>query len=193
MQKRLLALPFLLILSALALSACGGSSSDEDQIEATIESSVTSSDPADCTKLSTQAFMEQSSSTEGPAAVKECEETSDEGAAESVDVSNVVVDGSEASADAAFTGAEFDSQTLELALVEEDGDWKLNEVVGFTKLDTPKLGAALAAQFEADGELSEEVANCIVGGFEESSQPEVEELLFSGSSAAIEELAEECS
>lgn len=195
MQKRLLVLPCVLIISALALSACGGGggSSDESQIEEAIETSATSSDPTVCSELQTQQFVEQSTSEEGPAAVKKCEESSEEDQAESVAVSNVEVEGSEATADAAITGASFDGQSLEIALVKEGDQWMLNEALGFAKLDKPKLVEALATQFETDGELEEEVAVCIEEGFEESSQAEIEELLLSGSSEPIAELAEECS
>ena len=196
MKKRLLLLPCLLIISAFAFSACGGGSgsSDESQIEEAIESSATSSSPTDCTKLQTLAFTEQTTSNEGPEAVKECEtEAKEENEADSVEVSNVEVNGSEASAEAAFTGSSFDGQTLEIELLKEGDQWKLNEVAGFAKLDKTKLVEALATQFESGGEVNEELATCVEEGFEESSRPEIEELLLSGSSEPIEELAEECS
>jgi hypothetical protein len=196
-NKRYLLLPCLLIVSALALAACGSSgSNDEGEIEEAIETSATSTDPADCKKLSTQAFMEQSTSTSGAEAVEECEEEASDpkDIAESVAVTNVEVEGEEATADAAFTGGSFDGQTVELALVKEDDQWKLNEVEGFAKLDQPALVEALEVQFEeGESELSEETTTCILEGFEEASQPEIEELLLSGSSEPIEELAEECS
>jgi hypothetical protein len=196
LQKRLLLVPCLLIVSAFVLSACGGGggSSDESQIEEAIETSATSSDPANCTELQTQEFAEQTTSNEGPAAVKECEAEAKKGnEAESVEVSNIETEGSEASAEAAFTGSSFDGQTLELGLVKEGGQWKLNEVAGFAKLDKPRLVEALAKQFESGGEVSEGLATCVEEGFEEASQPEIEELLLSGSSEPIEKLAKECS
>jgi hypothetical protein len=195
-QKRFLLLPCLLIISAFVLSACGGGggSSDESQIEEAIENSATSSSPANCTKLQTQAFTEQTTSNQGAEAVKECEtEAKEENEADAVAVTNVEVDGSEASAEAAFTGSSFDGQTLEIGLVKDGDQWKLDEVAGFAKLDKTKLVEALATQFESGGEVNEELATCVEEGFEESSQPEIEELLLSGSSEPIEELAEECS
>jgi hypothetical protein len=195
-QKRFLLLPCLLIISAFVLSACGGGggSSDESQIEEAIENSATSSSPANCTKLQTPAFTEQTTSNQGAAAVKECEtEAKEKNEADAVAVTNVEVDGSEASAEAAFTGSSFDGQTLEIGLVKDGDQWKLDEVAGFAKLDKTKLVEALATQFESGGEVNEELASCVEEGFEESSQPEIEELLLSGSSEPIEELAEECS
>jgi hypothetical protein len=196
-NKRYLLLPCLLIISALALAACGSSgSNDEGEIEEAIETSATSPDPANCKKLSTQAFMEQSTSASGKEAVEQCEEDAGEpeNNAESVEVTKVEVEGEEATADAAFTGGSFDGQTVEVALVKEGDQWKLNEIEGFAKLDKTALVEALETQFEAgESELSEETTACILEGFEESSQPEIEELLLSGSSEPIEELAKECS
>jgi len=112
------------------------------EIEAAIETSATSSDPANCTKLQTQAFVEQSTSTEGAEAVKMCEAEAKEGEnAESVAVSNVEVESSAASAEAAITGSSLDGQTVEVALVKEGGQWKLDEIAGFSKLDKTKLAA----------------------------------------------------
>jgi hypothetical protein len=181
--------------SAFAISACGGGGgNDEGQIEEAIESSATSSSPSDCTELQTLAFTEQTTSNEGAEAVKECETEAKEGnEADSVAVTNVEVNGSEATADAAFTGSSFDGQTLGIALVKDGDQWKLDEVTGFTKLDKAKLVEALATQFESNNEVEVELATCIEEGFEEASQSEIEELLLSGSSEPIEELAEECS
>ena len=157
MKKRHLLLPCLLIVSALALVACGGGgSSDESEIEEAIETSATSGDPANCTKLETANFVEQSTSESGKAAIKTCEEEAKkdpESKAESVEVTEVEVDGSKATANAAITGGSFDNQTVSIALVEEDG-WKLNELTGFVKFDQEALAQVFETQLEKSGELS---------------------------------------
>jgi hypothetical protein len=197
LPKRPLLLTFLLIASVLALSACGGGgSSDESQIEEAVESSATSSDPADCKKLGTQNFMEQGTDSEGAEAVKGCEKeaTEPETKAESVAVSKVEVEGSKATAEAAVTGGGFDGQTVEIALVKEGEQWKLNEITGFAKLDQPKLVETFEKEFaKPTSGVSEKIATCVDEGLKEASQPEIEEYLLSGSSKPIEELAEECS
>jgi hypothetical protein len=196
MNKRLLLLPCLLLVLALALSACGGSSGgsgDEAEIEEVIETSATSTDPADCKKLSTQQFMEQTTSTEGAGAVKECEASAnEEEGAESAEVAEVEVNGSEATAETIFTGGPLDEQAVEVTLVKEGSDWKLNEIVGFTKLDQSALAAALGGKLTEEGGAVAELAPCIEEAFEEDEQSEVEELIISGSSTPLEELAEEC-
>jgi hypothetical protein len=199
MQKRQLLLPCLLLVlvSAVALSACGGSSGgsgDETQIEEAIETSATSTNPkAACAEFSTQQFMEQSTSTEGAAAVKQCEENAkEEQGAESVDISEVEVEGSEATADVALTGGSLDGQGLEIALVKEGSDWKLNELVGFTELDATALAESLGTSLKEEGGEAAELASCIEEKFEVREQSEIEELVISGSTKPIEELVEEC-
>ncbi|HEY1853480.1 MAG TPA: hypothetical protein VGG40_02745, partial [Solirubrobacterales bacterium] len=92
LKRYILLVPCLLILSALALSACGGGgSSDEGKIEETIETAATTSEASACTELETQKFVEQNTRTQGPSAVKTCEAEAEEGEdlAKSVDVSKV--------------------------------------------------------------------------------------------------------
>jgi hypothetical protein len=139
LRKRLLLLPCLLVLSALAIAACG-SSSDEGEVEEVIEASVTSTDPADCKKLQTQQFMEQTSRESGAVAVKKCEEEAenDEGA-DSAEISEVTIDGDVATAETALSGGSLDGQAVEVALVKDGAQWKLDEVVKFTAFDHAKL------------------------------------------------------
>ncbi len=196
MSKRPLLLPCILILSALALAACGSSgNSDESKVEEVIETSATSTDPADCTKLQTQKFVEQTTQENGKAALKSCEEEAEkEEGSESAKVSNVEVEGSSATADVALTGGGFDGQTVEVALVKEGDQWKLNEVTKFVKLDQAKLVETFEREFsKPSSELSPKLAACFTEAFEEASQAEVEELLLSGSTEALEEVAVHCS
>lgn len=194
MRKRLLLLPCILILSALSFAACGSSSGDEGEIEEVIETSATTTNPADCKKLNTQEFMEQTTQEGGNAAVKECEEEAKkEEGAKSVSVSAVEVDGSDATAEAALSGGNLDGQTLEVALVKDGDQWKLNEVVEFTKFDQGKLVEGLEASLsEASSEVDPKFASCIIEAFKQGSQPEVEELLFGNSPKALEEVLEAC-
>jgi hypothetical protein len=195
-NKRLLLLPLALLL-VLGLAACGGGDSgggEEDEITAVIEKSVTSDDPSKCTELMTQNFVEQTADTEGEEAVKQCEEEAKNGEndPDSVAVSAIEVDGGNATADAAFVGGNFDGQTLTVALVKDSGTWKLDEIEGFAKLDRGALTAVLEEQLEATGQLTGEQTSCIVEGIEEASDKAFEELLLSGSSDALLEIAKAC-
>jgi hypothetical protein len=195
-KKRLLVLPCLVVVSAVALAACGGSGGGEEgKIEEAIETAATSTNPSKCTEVETQSFVEQNTQESGSAAVKKCEEEaeSEEENAESAAVSNVKIEGESATADAAITGSPFDGQTLEVGLVEEEGKWKVNELAGFAKLDQQKLVESFKKQFSKTGEISEAMSNCIAEALEEASKPELEELILSGSPKGLEAIAKECS
>lgn len=193
MLKRLLLPVALLALAAFALAACGSSESDEDKVVDVIETSVTSTDPADCEALSTLAFMEQSTSSTGKDAVKACEEDAEDTSndAEDVTVSEVEVDGSDATANVALVGGSLDGQTVTVALVEEDGDWKMDRITGFTKFDKESLVNGFEENFE-ESEVEAPLAGCIVELLDESSNEELEELIVSGGEEGFVELAEEC-
>jgi ABC-type glycerol-3-phosphate transport system substrate-binding protein len=187
-------LPALLLALALGLAACGGGGeSDEDKITNTIETAATSTDPAVCKETQTQAFMEQTSGGSGGAAVKECEKEAESGESnpKSVTVSKVKVNGEDATANVAFEGGNFDGQTAEVALVEEEG-WKLNELTGFARFDATQLVANLAAQLEKEPEIEPQVASCIVEGLEEAPDEELEALVIENNTQPIVELAESC-
>lgn len=194
MRKRFLLLPCVLILSAFALTACGSSGGEDGEIEEAIETSATTTNPADCKKLNTLKFMEQTTQESGSAALKSCEaEAKEEEGAKSVVVSAVEVDGSDATAEVALSGGSLDGQTLELGLVKDGDQWKLNEVVKFTKFDQAKLAESLETGLsEASSEVDPKLSSCIIEAFKQGSQGEVEELLFSSSSKALEEVFEAC-
>ena len=194
MSKRLLLLPCILILAGIFLAACGSSGSDEAEVKEVIEKSATTTDPADCKKLQTQKFMEQTSEESGEAAVKECEEEAKkEEGAKSVDTTEVEVDGSSATADVALTGGTLNGQSVEVELVKDGEQWKMNEVIKFTHFDQAKLVEYLEGQFnEHSSEIPTKLATCFIEAFKNGSQEEVEELVFGGASKALEEVAESC-
>jgi hypothetical protein len=180
---------------ALGLTACGGGGeSDEDKIVSTIEEAATSNDPATCGETQTLSFMEQTTGSSGKEAEKECEQEakSGEDQPDSVKVSKVEVDGGSATADAEFKGGPFDAQTLELALVEEDGDWKLDKLSGFANFDSASLVKAFAEQIENDPSIEPETASCFVEGIEELSDPELESVVIESNTEVFGEIAESC-
>jgi hypothetical protein len=196
-KSRLLIPAFLLVLIvSVGVAACGSGESDEDKITSMIESAATTTDPASCKEAQTTAFVEQSQGLEGQKGLEECEKSTEEGKGnpDSVDVSEVEVEGEEGSATIAFHGGSYDGQTLIVNVVEEDGDWKLNEVEEFKVFDPEKLLAAVAGRFEEEAEaetIPPEIGECIVEGLEEFSEPELEEVAIEGREA-LEGLAEEC-
>jgi hypothetical protein len=197
LNKRILVPLALLVLAALTITACGGGGglSAEGEITETIETAATTSDPSNCTELETQRFVEQNSEEKGPAAVESCEKEAEAGKeeAEGANVTGISVSGSKATAEVEFEGGPLGSQSLEVALVEAGGNWKLDQVEGFANYDGKALGEAFEKQFEESPEgLSKEQASCISGAIANSSKAAAEELFFSGSSGPIVELAKSC-
>jgi hypothetical protein len=185
----------LVIVSAFSLVACGGGSDsgDESEIEAAIEASATSSKPADCKKFNTQKFMEQTARSKGTEAVETCEKEASEGTgAQSAAVSNVEVDGSKATADVALTGGSLGGQEVQVALVQEGDQWKLDELTGFAKFDQATVVKTFEEEFAKSKEVSQSLASCIVKDFEEAPQAKLEDALLSGSTEGFEELAGSC-
>jgi hypothetical protein len=195
-NKKLLVLPLALLVAALALTACGGSSGssggEESAIETALEEAATSSDPAVCSEVQTEAFNKRQ--YEGSDPLKACEESDEEGAgvAESVDISNVSVNGESATAEVAVTGSPMDGQTVEVEAVKEGGNWKLNKFVGFTEFDAASFEGALEEAFEQSGSVSPETVECVMEGLQGISQEEAEMIVFEKNSQPVEEAAGGC-
>jgi hypothetical protein len=199
-KKSLLMLPIVLIAMAMALTACGGGSSssgggEEAAIEEAIETSATGTDPSKCSEVQTEAFNETESGKTGAAALKACEEATEEEAgepAESVDVSNIEIEGEEAAAEAKIEGSSLNGQVVAIGLNKEGGDWKLDSLIGFTKYDPAGLAAALEGKLGEEEGISSELAACISEGVAEMSKGEAEALVFEKDNEGIEEIAASC-
>jgi len=176
------------VLAAFGIAACGGSdngsSADEDQITQAITAAATSGDPSACTKYQTQKFLEQTNSGTGQAAVQSCEKDAQSTAAQRVDVSDIEVDGDTATAKAKATGSIFDGQTLDIALVKENDQWKLDEFKGFEDFNKPAIIAAAKKEFENEGTPAAAV-NCIVQQLQAASDSDIE-ATFTGSNPQAE-------
>jgi hypothetical protein len=194
-KKRALVPVALLVVVAATVTACGGGESAEDKIVGVVETAETTANPRNCTALQTLRFNEQVTQKSGKAATKACEAERREGPAQAkaVTVSNVSVNDERATAEVAFKGGPLDSQTLDMALVEAEGDWKIDRVEGFAHYNGKALGAAFKKRLEELPKgLGPKQAKCIARKVAESSEAEAEELFFGGSSGPIIELAEGC-
>jgi hypothetical protein len=193
-HKRLQLLPCLLVLSALAFVACGSGSSEESKVEEVIEDATANNDPADCKKLQTQAFTEQASHEAGGGAVARCEEEAvQRDGVEAATVSDIKVEGSNATAKVALKGDTLNGQVVEVALIKSDNQWKLDEIVEFTRFDEQKLIEGLERELEEhSNEVSAEFATCFTEAFNQGGGQEVEELLLSPASEEVEGVAKHC-
>ncbi|MET0557556.1 MAG: hypothetical protein ABW065_02630 [Solirubrobacterales bacterium] len=197
MKKLHLMLFPLLTAFALCLAGCGGGDdgNDEEAVVKTIEIAATSTNPADCKKYATPAFLEQTQFEEGADALKECEEDAGDtdGDPDSVKVAKVEIDGSDATAEASFVGGTFEGQTLALKLVEENGTWKMDEIVRFAKLDQDRYAESFEEGVTSgDNQIPRPVASCIGEVFRSLSQSELEDVVLTKDPQGLIELVERC-
>jgi hypothetical protein len=131
---------------------------------------------------------------DGSDAIESCEEDAenDSGDPDSVKVTDVQVQGSDATADVAFSGGNFDGSTLRVALVEEDDGWKLDETTEFVDFDREGLLKALEESFgeEEFSPKEAKLAECILGAFGARSDQGLEEVFLDGASGFAEVFGE---
>jgi len=166
----------------------GARSSDAERVRDVITRSATSTDPADCTRLATQRFLEQTYLIKGPAAVDTCRHTTgiETGKPTAVRVSDVDVDGAVATARAAFEGGELDGQTLDVRSVREGQQWKVDRLVSFAGFDRTRfLRAARRELVRGPEAVTEPTAACIVARFDGRSDAELQRLYLGGDLAPI--------
>jgi len=185
----LLALP-------LVLAACGDSndnSADEDQITAAITRSATSGDPAACTEVQTVKFDQQTNGGTGQAAVRSCQKSAEDTAADKVEVTDIEVDGDTATAKAKATGSIFDGQTLDVALVKEGDQWKLDEFKGFEDFNKDAMVSAFRTQLSNEPGSTPQAVNCVVQQFQAASPEDIESTFTGSDPQAENRLFEPCS
>jgi len=184
------------ILAALALAACGGDdggSEDEDQITEAIEKSASEADASACTEFQTQNFVEQTSGGTGEEAVERCRESQqEEPLADSVDVSDIEIDGDSANAVAALSGGFIDGQSLELGLANEGGQWKLDELVGFAEFDREKYVDTIVQGIGEETGGAQEIQTCVRQRIEEVSDEQLQETFLGNDDTVFERSLAPC-
>jgi hypothetical protein len=201
-RTRLFALLMVCFAIPLTIAACGGDDDDdgggsgeEDAIAEAIETSATSNDPADCAVYQTENFLEQLELT-GPdeSALESCEENAPDpsGDPDSVEVSEISVDGETATADATFMGGAFDGSTLSLALVKTGDQWMLDELTEFQEFNFDAFLASLNEELGADPEIPPEGVTCVSDAITAAGAEEIERILVEGDDEAFFELLGEC-
>jgi hypothetical protein len=188
-----------LLTLAVALAACGGdddgdSSADEQEIIDAITAAATSDDPAKCTEFQTQNFTEQiSDGATGQAAVTQCEQNAAETPAEEIEVENVEIDGDSATAEGAITGSFFDGQTIDVALVQEGDQWKLDELVGFVDFDRDAFTASFEESIGSEEGASRQAVDCVTQQIEAQSDQQLQDFLLGTDPQAEDQIFEPCS
>jgi hypothetical protein len=168
------------VVASVALAACGssGNSDDEDQITDAITRAATSGDPAACTEDQTLRFTQQTSGG-GSDAVKSCEKDAADSASDSVEVSNIKVDGDTATAEAKLTGGFVDGQTVDISLVKDGDQWKLDQLTGFADFDREAFAKSLLAEVTKDPSATAQALACLKVQIDKASDESLEQILLS--------------
>ncbi|MDQ3728499.1 MAG: hypothetical protein M3355_02805, partial [Actinomycetota bacterium] len=123
--------------------------SDALQVEDVLETVSTTSDPSVCEELMTSAYLEQVTGLSAPFSDEFCEQTiSSRDAAADVEVMDIEVGEEEATALVSYSGGPLDGSRVAVALVEDDGDWKIDRRLRFQTLDRPAFEDALRDQLD---------------------------------------------
>jgi hypothetical protein len=159
----------------MALVACGGddpedptAGSAEDQVAFAISEGATSNDPEKCVEFNTQEALERGYGGRGEAAIRACEATAGVGNAESVQVSNISVQGDSATAVVTVSGSQLDGQAVEMKLVKDQGGWKADRLLAFKTFDRSAMNSATEDVFRELGAPAS-ARECILSQFEELS------------------------
>jgi hypothetical protein len=186
------------VLAAFALAACGGDDddggNDDAQITAAIERAATSSDPAKCTDVETVNFIQETDADPGDSpeeALRKCQEGAGDAPAEAVDVSDIVVDGDSATAKALVTGSFFDGQTLDLALVKDGDQWKLDAFNGFVDFDQAAIADAVSQGLRQEG-ASAQAIDCVTQQIQSQPADQVEAAFAENDRQAEDRIFEPC-
>lgn len=138
------AIPVALAMALVAAAGCGGGSNDaKDEIKGVLETSFTTSDPAQCDEVTEKGLNELNPSVakaKDPAAA--CKEALDPSAnADSIDITNLNVDGSHATATVTAHGGAYAGTAVAVELADDNG-WKLD---GFGQIHLVDRDAYLAS------------------------------------------------
>jgi hypothetical protein len=188
------------------LMGCGGSgpkggnedkaSGDESgAVSATIKEAAASTDPASCTRLETQRFMEQNALVKGKIAVQRCREQAPDAAdnPHTTNVSGVKVEGDVAMAQAAFEGGNLDGQAIDLRLVKQQGRWKLDHIDDFAKFDRKRFLTALSSSLaRPPSSQAPDTVKCIVGRLGGLSDSDIQGIYVNGDAGRLATVSGPC-
>jgi hypothetical protein len=181
---------------AIGLAGCGGSNSGEaGAVAAAIKRASATRNPADCARLETQRFLDQTELANGKAALQSCRDDARDGSGNprSTKVSNVTVTGGTAHARAAFEGGNLDGQALNLRLVKQGGGWKLDHMDSFASFDRTRFLHATRSSLQRPPQaLPEAAVGCIVGRFSALSDGELQAVFLQSDPGRLASLTGPC-
>jgi hypothetical protein len=129
------------VILALVLGGGGDDGGDEEaKVEEAIQQIAVSKEPDDCDELYTENYLQKITLQTGSAALDACREIAPQSKGTGAEVDQVEVSGDRATATATPEGGRFDGEEVELSMVKEDGDWKLDD------LDRPSIAEGDGAE-----------------------------------------------
>lgn len=165
--------------ATFGLAACGGSDGggDEGQIREVIEQALTTQDPANCEETASDNFIQKfyNGSVEACQADVEGGETADE-----VEVTGIEINGDAATTEVSVTGGENDGRTSTIKLVNQTGDWLIDDfsLSGANQL-TDLFFESIRQNAISQG-LSKPQADCVVEGLRDTITSEELDALQAG-------------
>lgn len=116
---------------------------EEEKVKETAAEIVKSDDPSGCTDLATRDFLQKATGESGAAAVTACEEDSNEAFGDDAEIEEPKITGSKATVQAKIEGGQLDGEEIEMELVKEGGDWKLDDLARTSVLTGDKAEQTL--------------------------------------------------
>jgi len=181
--------------AAFTLAACGGGDgsggeSAEKEIAVTLEKVLEDPDPVDCRTLQTKRFLEQTKRNTGETSLEACEHYAREDSSDSIEVSDVSVDGSSARAKVTYVDGAIGGASLLVGLVADDDGWKVDEVVRYLDFDKEKVIDAIETSVALSSDETEpNLATCVSSQLARVPEKKFEESLIQA--AKLEALVRE--
>jgi hypothetical protein len=106
-------------------------------------------------------------------------------------VSDIEVNGDHATAAGKATGSIFDGQTLKVALVKENGQWKLDDFQGFQDFNKDAMIAAFEKQLSTEN-VPQQGIDCLKQQFQSASDQQIEDTFVGSNPQAQNQLFGPC-
>ena len=137
------ALAAIALVVVLVLVLGGGEEkSEEDRVNEAAEKVITTTEPSACRELATEEFVQKLTGETGSAAIDACEENN-EAFGEGAKIDSTELDGDKATVELEVEGGDADGETIEMTLLKDEEDWKVDELVRTEQTEGPNAEAAV--------------------------------------------------
>ena len=162
------------------------STADAAAVRAVVTEAMTTDRASDCTRLYTQAFLEQMSGKVGSAAVAECRDKADgEADSDRIRFRSIAPEGGAYRVGAVLVGGDMAGSTASLMVARSGGAWKIDRLLDMN-LDIEELAVAAANEAEEEGATPAE-ARCFEQKIAATSETAYERAVIEGRGSAYSE------